>query len=107
MRGRTLNNAFVILDEAQNATTMQMKMFLTRLGKNSRAVITGDLTQIDLPIKSQSGLTNSIRLLQDITGISVIHLDRDDVVRHFELHQESRMHYLKFYLAYMQAELSR
>jgi len=82
MRGRTLNNAFVILDEAQNATTMQMKMFLTRLGKNSRAVITGDLTQIDLPIKSQSGLTNSIRLLQDITGISVIHLDRDDVVRH-------------------------
>ena len=82
MRGRTLNNAFVILDEAQNATTMQMKMFLTRLGKNSRAVITGDLTQIDLPIKRQSGLTNGIRLLQDISGISVVHLGRDDVVRH-------------------------
>lgn len=82
MRGRTLNNAFVILDEAQNATMMQMKMFLTRLGKNSRAVITGDLTQVDLPVKRQSGLTSSIRLLHGINGISVIHLDRDDVVRH-------------------------
>lgn len=82
MRGRTLNNAFVILDEAQNATAMQMKMFLTRLGKNSRAVITGDLTQIDLPVKRQSGLVSSIRLLKDIKGISIVHLTRDDVDRH-------------------------
>lgn len=82
MRGRTLNNAFVILDEAQNTTFVQMKMFLTRLGKNSRAVITGDITQIDLPSKKQSGLISSINLLNGIKGIKFIHLQKEDIVRH-------------------------
>jgi len=82
MRGRTLNNAFVILDEAQNATFTQMKMFLTRLGRNSRAVITGDITQIDLPSVKQSGLISSINLLKGIKGIKFIHLKKEDVVRH-------------------------
>lgn len=82
MRGRTLNNAFMILDEAQNATTMQMKMFLTRLGVNSRTIITGDITQIDLPNKSASGLLQVIDLLKDIDGIGFCKLDASDVVRH-------------------------
>jgi len=82
MRGRTLNNAFVILDEAQNTTFVQMKMFLTRLGKNSRAVITGDITQIDLPSKRQSGLISSINLLNGIKGIKFVHLQKEDIVRH-------------------------
>jgi len=82
MRGRTLNNAFMILDEAQNATTMQMKMFLTRLGVNSRAIITGDITQIDLPSKTKSGLLQVIDLLQGIDGIGFCKLDASDVVRH-------------------------
>lgn len=82
MRGRTLNNAFVILDEAQNSTFTQMKMFLTRLGFNSKAVITGDITQIDLPGKLESGLISSIKVLADITGISFIYLGKNDVVRH-------------------------
>ncbi len=82
MRGRTLNNAFVILDEAQNSTFTQMKMFLTRLGFNSKAVITGDITQIDLPQKKESGLVSSIRILEDIRGIAFIYLDKKDVVRH-------------------------
>ena len=82
MRGRTLNNAFMILDEAQNATTMQMKMFLTRLGVNSRAIITGDITQIDLPSKSKSGLLQVIDLLQGIDGLGFCKLDASDVVRH-------------------------
>ena len=82
MRGRTLNNAFVILDEAQNATFTQMKMFLTRLGRNSRAVITGDITQIDLPSVKQSGLISSITLLKDIRGIEFVYLKKEDVVRH-------------------------
>lgn len=82
MRGRTLNNAFVILDEAQNSTFTQMKMFLTRLGFNSKAVITGDITQIDLPGKYESGLISSIKVLEDISGIAFIHLDKNDVVRH-------------------------
>ncbi len=82
MRGRTLNNAFVILDEAQNATFTQMKMFLTRLGKNSRAVVTGDITQIDLPSVKQSGLISSIHLLKGISGIQFVYLKKEDVVRH-------------------------
>ena len=82
MRGRTLNNAFVILDEAQNSTFTQMKMFLTRLGFNSKAVITGDITQIDLPGKQESGLVSSIKVLADIKGISFVRLGRGDVVRH-------------------------
>lgn len=82
MRGRTLNNAFVILDEAQNATNKQMKMFLTRIGFNSRAIITGDVTQTDLPQKQQSGLISIQRILQDIEGISFVYLDENDVVRH-------------------------
>ncbi|MEA1881945.1 MAG: PhoH family protein [Candidatus Marinimicrobia bacterium] len=82
MRGRTLNNAFMILDEAQNATTMQMKMFLTRLGVNSRAIITGDITQIDLPSKTKSGLLQVIDLLRGIDGIGFCKLDASDVVRH-------------------------
>ncbi len=82
MRGRTLNHAFVIMDEAQNATSMQMKMFLTRLGEHSRMIITGDDTQIDLPIKQKSGLIHSIRLLNGITGIGFVRLNASDVVRH-------------------------
>jgi len=82
MRGRTLNNTFMILDEAQNATTMQMKMFLTRLGVNSCAIITGDVTQIDLPKKSESGLLQVIKILNDIDGIGFSQLDESDVVRH-------------------------
>ncbi|WP_372639101.1 PhoH family protein [Fodinibius sp.] len=82
MRGRTLNNAFVILDEAQNATNMQMKMFLTRIGFNSRAIITGDITQTDLPQKQHSGLISIQHILKDIEGISFVYLDENDVVRH-------------------------
>jgi len=82
MRGRTLNNAFVILDEAQNATTMQMKMFLTRLGANSRAIITGDITQIDLPKNVESGLKQAESILQGIDGIGFIYFEKSDVVRH-------------------------
>lgn len=82
MRGRTLSDAFVILDEAQNATTAQMKMFLTRLGLNSRVVITGDKTQIDLPRKTDSGLLEVERILAGIEGIELIYLDPKDVIRH-------------------------
>jgi phosphate starvation-inducible PhoH-like protein len=82
MRGRTLNNAFVILDEAQNTTPKQMKMFLTRLGINSKAVITGDITQIDLPVKTVSGLIQTQAILGGIPGISFVYLDERDVVRH-------------------------
>jgi len=82
MRGRTLHNAFIILDEAQNATTMQMKMFLTRLGVTSKAIITGDLTQIDLPNKKHSGLIEAINILKKIEGISCINFKATDVVRH-------------------------
>ena len=82
MRGRTLNNAFVILDEAQNATALQMKMFLTRLGANSRAIITGDITQIDLPSKQQSGLIQAKDILSDIQGVAFVYFDKSDVVRH-------------------------
>ena len=82
MRGRTLNNAFVILDEAQNATDIQMKMFLTRLGANSKAIITGDITQVDLPVKSKSGLIQAKEILSGITGVGFVYFDREDVVRH-------------------------
>ncbi|HUR34684.1 MAG TPA: PhoH family protein [Vicinamibacterales bacterium] len=82
MRGRTLNDAFVILDEAQNTTSEQMKMFLTRLGFGSKAVITGDITQIDLPTGRVSGLIEAITVVGNIEGISFIHFDERDVVRH-------------------------
>ena len=82
MRGRTLNNAFVILDEAQNATAMQMKMFLTRLGVNSKAIVTGDITQIDLQPKQVSGLVQARDILSNIKGVSFVYFDRSDVVRH-------------------------
>lgn len=82
MRGRTLNSAFVILDEAQNATTQQMKMFLTRLGANSRAIITGDVTQTDLPTRAQSGLIQAQQILEGVDGIAFVRFDKGDVVRH-------------------------
>jgi phosphate starvation-inducible PhoH-like protein len=82
MRGRTLNDAFVILDEAQNTTSEQMKMFLTRLGFGSKAVITGDITQIDLPSGRVSGLIEALRVVGRIEGISFIYFDDTDVVRH-------------------------
>ena len=82
MRGRTLENSFVILDEAQNATVSQLKMFLTRMGMNSKFILTGDTTQIDLPRRNESGLLQAIRLLSGIDGISVIRFDERDIVRH-------------------------
>jgi phosphate starvation-inducible PhoH-like protein len=82
MRGRTLNNAYVILDEAQNATGLQMKMFLTRLGPNSKAIITGDITQIDLPPKAHSGLIQVKDVLKNIDGVDFIYFNKKDVVRH-------------------------
>lgn len=82
MRGRTLNNAFAILDEAQNTTPEQMKMFLTRLGEGSRAVVTGDVTQIDLQRGTKSGLVEAQRILKNTEGIAIVHLHRSDVVRH-------------------------
>ena len=82
MRGRTLDNAFVILDEAQNATSSQLKMFLTRMGRNAKFVITGDITQIDLPRHQQSGLVQAMHILDGINGISFINLDNSDVIRH-------------------------
>ncbi|MCI0920826.1 PhoH family protein [Sphingobacterium rhinopitheci] len=82
MRGRTLDNCFVILDEAQNATDMQLKMFLTRMGPTAKFIVTGDLTQVDLPKKSQSGLATSIKILDNIEGIDIVYLNGGDVVRH-------------------------
>ena len=82
MRGRTLDNAYVILDEGQNATGNQLKMFLTRMGKNARFIVTGDITQIDLPRKSDSGLIIAQDLLRDIRGIAIINFDNRDIVRH-------------------------
>ncbi|NTU52653.1 MAG: PhoH family protein [Chlorobiaceae bacterium] len=101
MRGRTLNNAFIILDEAQNASSKQMMMCLTRLGVNSKAIITGDITQVDLPKEMESGLLNARNILQDIKGISFVFLDKSDVVRHrlvkdiidaYEHHEEKYRH---------------
>lgn len=82
MRGRTLDNVFAILDEAQNATSMQLKMFLTRMGRSAKFFITGDITQIDLPRNQQSGLIQATRILKDIPGIDIITLDESDVIRH-------------------------
>jgi phosphate starvation-inducible PhoH-like protein len=82
MRGRTLDNAFIILDEAQNTNDLQIKMFLTRIGPNAKAIITGDPTQIDLPKNQSSGLFKATRILKNIEGIAHIELDEEDVVRH-------------------------
>ena len=82
MRGRTLDNAFVILDEAQNTTPSQLKMFLTRMGRNAKFVITGDITQIDIPAHQQSGLVQALGILDGVEGISIIRLDNSDVIRH-------------------------
>ena len=82
MRGRTLDNCFVILDEAQNATDNQLKMFLTRMGPTAKFIVTGDVTQIDLPKKQQSGLHTALKILTDIKGIDIIYLTGEDVVRH-------------------------
>ena len=99
MRGRTLNNAFIILDEAQNTTREQMKMFLTRIGFDSQAVITGDVTQIDLPGTQKSGLIQAEKILTGIKGIAFRHFSKSDVVRHplvqeiiqaYELQDEAR-----------------
>ena len=82
MRGRTLNDAFIILDEAQNTTPMQMKMFLTRLGFGSRMIVTGDVTQTDLPAGQESGLRVAAHILNRVPGIAFTHLDKSDIVRH-------------------------
>jgi phosphate starvation-inducible PhoH-like protein len=82
MRGRTLNNAFILLDEAQNTTPMQMKMFLTRMGPESKMIVTGDASQIDLPSRQSSGLKEAIRILNNVKGIGIMELNEKDVVRH-------------------------
>ena len=82
MRGRTLDHAFAILDEAQNATLPQLKMFLTRMGRNAKFVITGDVTQVDLPDRQPSGLMPAVNMLHDVEGISVIELSDKDIIRH-------------------------
>ena len=82
MRGRTLDHAFILLDEAQNATELQIKMFLTRIGGNAKAIITGDLTQVDLPRNQRSGLDKAVKILKNIDGIAHVELDEEDVVRH-------------------------
>jgi phosphate starvation-inducible protein PhoH and related proteins len=82
MRGRTLDNAFIILDEAQNSTSMQIKMFLTRLGPSAKCIITGDLTQVDLPGNIKSGLHRAIEILGDVDGIATVYLTAEDVIRH-------------------------
>jgi phosphate starvation-inducible PhoH-like protein len=95
MRGRTLNDSFIILDEAQNTTSEQMKMYLTRLGFNSKTVITGDVTQIDLPQGKASGLIEITKILQGVEGISFVHFSEKDVVRH-KLVQEIVRAYEKY-----------
>ena len=82
MRGRTLNDAVIILDEGQNATVPQMKMFLTRMGQNARIVVTGDITQVDLPVGTKSGLADAVERLEQIPGLATALLDRSDIVRH-------------------------
>lgn len=82
MRGRTLHDAFVLLDEAQNTTSEQIKMFLTRMGPNSRVIITGDQTQVDLPVRQKSGLTQALEILKDVKGIGIVKLSGKDVIRH-------------------------
>ena len=82
MRGRTLDNAFVILDEAQNTTRSQIKMFLTRMGRNAKFIVTGDVTQVDLPRRSDSGLVGAMDAVRGIDGIGFVEFDRSDIVRH-------------------------
>ena len=82
MRGRTLDNAYVILDEAQNATRNQMKMFLTRMGQTAKFVITGDMSQVDLPRNQQSGLQEAYSILRNVKGIGMVEFDKSDVIRH-------------------------
>lgn len=82
MRGRTLDNAYIILDEAQNATNLQLKMFLTRIGPSAKCIITGDLTQVDLPKNQKSGLPRALQILKDINGIGQVYLNEEDVIRH-------------------------
>jgi phosphate starvation-inducible PhoH-like protein len=82
MRGRTLNDAMIILDEGQNATVPQMKMFLTRMGQNARIVVTGDVTQVDLPVATKSGLADAVERLVKVQGVATVVLDRSDIVRH-------------------------
>ena len=82
MRGRTLKDAYILLDEAQNAITPQIKMFLTRMGKNSKIIITGDITQIDLKSKKESGLIDALKRFKNIEGIGIIQFQEDDVLRH-------------------------
>jgi len=82
MRGRTLDNCFAILDEGQNTTQTQLKMFLTRMGPTSKVVITGDLTQVDLPARVKSGLGPALNMLKEVKGISIVRLNENDVVRH-------------------------
>ena len=82
MRGRTLNDAVVILDEAQNTTPAQIKMFLTRMGMNTKMIVTGDITQIDLPHSQKSGLIDALHILKDVEGIAVIQFNQKDIVRH-------------------------
>ncbi len=82
MRGRTLDNAFVILDEAQNTTLPQIKMFLTRMGRNARFIVTGDVTQIDLPKQTDSGLVRAMDYLRGVEGIGIVEFDQRDIVRH-------------------------
>ena len=82
MRGRTLNQAVIILDEGQNTTVAQMKMFLTRMGNGSKIIVTGDVTQVDLPKQTRSGLVDAIHRLRDISGIAIVYLDEHDIVRH-------------------------
>jgi phosphate starvation-inducible PhoH-like protein len=82
MRGRTLDHAFAILDEAQNTTSGQLKMFLTRMGKSSKFIVTGDITQVDLPRNQSSGLVHAMKILSGIKGLDIIQLDERDIVRH-------------------------
>jgi phosphate starvation-inducible PhoH-like protein len=82
MRGRTLNDAIIILDEAQNTSVPQIKMFLTRLGMNAKMIITGDVTQIDLPLSQQSGLIHALRILKNVKGIAQVELGKKDIIRH-------------------------
>ena len=82
MRGRTLSDAVVILDEAQNSTSMQIKMFLTRMGLNTKMIVTGDITQIDLPMQQKSGLIDALEVLKNVKGIAKIEFDKGDIVRH-------------------------
>ena len=82
MRGRTLQNAFILLDEAQNTTPMQIKMFLTRMGQNSKVIITGDKSQVDLPRRTTSGLKEALLILKNVEGVGILYLDDKDIVRH-------------------------